>query len=28
LADETLNLGSNDGSFHRDDPSHVYFWAS
>src|SRR5271157_6464168 len=28
LADETLNLGSNDGSLHRDDPSHVYFWAS
>src|SRR5271166_6900215 len=28
LADETLNLGSNDGSFHRDNPSHVCFWAS
>src|SRR5208337_507776 len=28
LADETLNLGSNNGTFHRDDPSHVYVWAS
>ena len=28
LADEALNLGSNDASFHRDDLSHVYFWAS
>jgi hypothetical protein len=28
LAYETLNRGSNDGGFHRDDPLHVYLWAS